>query len=364
MSQSGEDRTSELWVILTPMLGRIARLEHRPSPFRTSFAIEEIDVVLDDGTSLAILLKDLRWQALPESIRRVKPAFLHNPLREIDVYRGLLGVRGRISPLAPVLGGEGLGVRGGLSPLAPEYGGEGSKEVLGTAHCYGAVIDPAADRYWLFLERVPGRELYQVGEFSTWRGVARWLALFHRRFSPEPLRLRWAGQLLKYSGDYYRAWLERARAFLRADSQDRSTFERLAERYDRVIERLLALPATFVHGDFHASNVLVQETAAALRVCPVDWELAAVGPGLMDLAALTAGWAEAERTDLAFAYHAEWAAQAGEVPEVADFLSNLDHCRLHQAVQWLGWAPDWSPPPEHRQDWLGEALRLADRIGL
>jgi thiamine kinase-like enzyme len=26
------------------------------------------------------------------------------------------------------------------------------------------------------------------------------------------------------------------------------------------------------------------------RVCPVDWEMAAVGPGLIDLAALTAGW--------------------------------------------------------------------------
>jgi hypothetical protein len=33
-------------------------------------------------------------------------------------------------------------------------------------------------------------------------------------------------------------------------------------------------------------------------------------------------------------------------------------------VQWLGWSPDWSPPAEHAHDWLGEALHLADKLGL
>ena len=26
------------------------------------------------------------------------------------------------------------------------------------------------------------------------------------------------------------------------------------------------------------------------------------------------------------------------------------------ALQWLGWSDDWTPPPEHRHDWLSEAL--------
>ncbi len=323
-------RTAELRAVLEPMLGRIVRLEHRPSAFRTSFAIEEIDLDLEDGTSVPLLLKDLSEQALLEGARRVKPAFLHNPMREIEVYRSI---------------------------LAPHR--------LGTAHCYGAAINPEADRFWLFLERVPGRELFQVGAFSSWQGVARWLAVFHRRFACEATQLVGAAHLLKVDGDYYRLWLRRARAFLPAGHQTRSGFARLVERYGRVVERLLALPATVLHGEFYASNVLVQETAAGLRVCPVDWEMAAIGPGLIDLAALTAGgWAEAERNDLALAYHAEWAAQGTEIPDAAAFLSALDHCRLHLAVQWLGWARDWSPPPEHRQDWLGEALRLADKIGL
>jgi aminoglycoside phosphotransferase (APT) family kinase protein len=322
-------RTAELRAALEPMLGPIARLEHRPSAFGTSFAIEEIDVHLEDGTPLPILLKDLSPQALLEGARRVKPAFIHDPLREIEVYRSL---------------------------LAPHR--------LGTAHCYGVVTDAAAGRFWLFLERVPGRELYQVGEFSLWKSVTRWLAAFHSRFASDAAGAQ-AFPLLSYDGDYYRLWLRRAQAFLPAGGPARPGFTRLAGRYGRVVERLLALPVTLLHGEFYASNILVQQTVAGLRVCPVDWEMASIGPGLMDLAALTAGgWTEAQKNELALAYYAQWAAQGAEAPQADAFLNALDHCRLHLAVQWLGWARDWSPPAEHRQDWLGEALRLADKLGL
>jgi hypothetical protein len=92
--------------------------------------------------------------------------------------------------------------------------------------------------------------------------------------------------------------------------------------------------------------------------------MAGVGVGLMDLAALTSGkWAEDERTAIAMAYH------SAMVPDYtwatpADFLTALDYCRLALAVQWLGWSPDWSPPPEHKQDWLREAMRLTERLSL
>ena len=102
-------------------------------------------------------------------------------------------------------------------------------------------------------------------------------------------------------------------------------------------------------------------------IAPIDWEIAAVGPGLLDLAALTIGkWTDAER-----------AAPRGRLPggcragaETASHLSDdefdaaLDCCRLHLAVQWLGWEPRWQPPAEHRHDWLGEALTLAERLGV
>jgi hypothetical protein len=28
----------------------------------------------------------------------------------------------------------------------------------------------------------------------------------------------------------------------------------------------------------------------------------------------------------------------------------------------LGWSPEWSPPFDNAQDWLSEALRLAEKL--
>lgn len=313
----------------------IAKLERRPSPYRTSFALEELDLLLDDGTRLRLMFKDLGSQGLLAGAREAKPAFLYNPLREIETYRAI---------------------------LAPSR--------LGEAFCYGAVVEPQIGRYWLFLEKVPGVELYQVGEFATWQQVARWLAGMHGRFAEDVKSLTRATPLLRYDGDFYRLWMRRAQGFLRQgdslESKDvRRRFERLAGRYDQVVERLVALPVTFIHGEFYPSNVLIQNTAAELRVCPVDWEMAAVGPGLIDLAALTTGrWTEDKRIALAIAYRAELAPNGGWPPASEAFLAALDFCHLHLAVQWLGWAPDWSPPPEHAYNWLREALRLADKVRL
>ena len=94
------------------------------------------------------------------------------------------------------------------------------------------------------------------------------------------------------------------------------------------------------------------------RVAPVDWELAAAGPGLSDLAALVSGWPREDREALAAAY-------AGE-PGVPPFTArDLDLARLQVAIQWLGWAPpQWQPPPGQRHDWLAEAAGLAGELGL
>jgi thiamine kinase-like enzyme len=93
-------------------------------------------------------------------------------------------------------------------------------------------------------------------------------------------------------------------------------------------------------------------------VAPVDWELAAAGPGLTDLAALVSGWPDADRRAIAAAYADE--------PEIPAFTErDLDLGRLQVAIQWLGWAPpEWEPPEGQQHDWLGEALALAEGLGL
>ncbi|HEX6386404.1 MAG TPA: aminoglycoside phosphotransferase family protein [Anaerolineae bacterium] len=309
----------------------ITGLERQPFWTQSSFALEELTLHLDDNTTVQLMFKDLSRNALLEGARRAKPIFLYNPLREIETYRTIL-----------------------------------ARHQLGAATFYGAVVDEEIGRYWLFIEKVPGLELYYFG-LDTWQEVARWLAAMHTRFIGMAGSLLPTAPLLVYDGDFYSLWLRRAQAFSRQPEQDHETqrdLEWLAGRYDQVVERLASLPLTFIHGEFYASNVLVQETEDGLRVCPIDWEMAAAGPGLLDLAALIAGsWTEEEKTTLALTYHEALAPGAWR-PEPEAFLTALDYCRLHVAVQWLGWSADWTPPPEHTQNWHQEALNLAEKLGL
>ena len=73
-------------------------------------------------------------------------------------------------------------------------------------------------------------------------------------------------------------------------------------RYGEAIAPLASLPRTFVHGELYPSNVLVVRDDRDPRVCPIDWEMAAIGPGLVDLAALVGGWDPPERERLVAAY--------------------------------------------------------------
>jgi len=296
----------------------VRSIDRRPSEYRTSFALEELDVEVNDGEKLALMFKDLGARALTPAARAAKPGFLRDPLREIEVYREL---------------------------LAPAQ--------LGTPAFYGAETDPARGRYWLFVERVAGVELYQVGERSTWEYVARWLARMHAQLEPCVGR---APHLVDQGADYFRLWPERARRFAAGGTR---LLAHIAGRYDSVATRLAELPRTVIHGEFYASNVLVDSTTTPRRVAPVDWEQAAVGPGLIDLAAHASGrWTQSDRLAITAAYAHEMGLTSDDVGR------DLDLCRLHLALQWLGWSEEWSPPAEHAHDWLREAEQITDTIGL
>jgi hypothetical protein len=273
-------------------------VSRRPFEYRSSAPMSELEA---DGRTL--LLKDLSPSALTEQARAAKLHFLHDPRREPEVYRSLLAGAG-----------------------------------LGTAELAAAVSDSGHDRHWLVVEKVSGVELYQVGELERWAEAMRWLARCHDHFAG----IAPADHLARYDRRFFELWPARAGVSLAG--------------YDAVIARLAGLPTTLVHGDLYASNVLV----ANGRVCPVDWELAGVGPGVLDVAALTSGLPEADAAELAEEYRRALV----RPPDPASFLVDLDCARLHLAIQWLGWSPEWSPPPEHARDWRADLRTLAERAGL
>ena len=301
----------------------VAGMERRPYAYATSYPLEEVTVRLDDGRTLSLILKDLTWERLLADARRSKPHFLYEPRRCIETYRRLLAERG-------------VGAR-----------------------CHGAFADDRTGRYWVLIEKVPGVELWQIGDLGTWESVARWLAGFHRSFADEGERVRQRNPyLLIYGPDYLRLWP--ARALDVASGDDRRRLTAVVAGYDQVVDRLAAIPPSFVHGELYPSNVLVDVAGDGVAVWPIDWEMAGVGAPLLDLAALTAGWEGAEQAKLVDAYLDE----RGPAEWLADVHALLDCCRLHYALQWLGWSPEWSPPPEHARDWVSEAVRLGERLGL
>jgi aminoglycoside phosphotransferase (APT) family kinase protein len=292
-------------------------IQRRPYAYRTSFPVEELQVEVGGRGAATLVFKLLDREELEPGAQLAKPRFLHDPEREPAVYRELLAD----APTGP-----------------PEF--------------FGSVGE--AERLWLFLELVEGRELFQVGERGLWEEAARWLARFHVALAPERERLRSEARLLDHDARFYRRWMERARDFVADGARNAVRVEWLAAVHEPVVEALLDLPRTVLHGEFYASNVLVSDR----RVAPVDWELAALGSGLSDLAALVSGWPEDDRAALAAAY----AAEPG-VPAFDD--RDLGFARLQVAIQWLGWAPpEWEPPKGQRHDWLGEAIALAEELGL
>jgi hypothetical protein len=302
-------------------------LRRRPYRYATSAPLEEVIVTTADGEE-AFILKNLSRDRLPERARAAKPAFLYEPLRELDTYRRLLDPAG-------------------IGPT-----------------CFAAVADPARLRYWLLIEKVPGVELWQVGELEIWEEVGRWLGTFHGRFAGRTNEVRAANpRLLERSERWFRTWANRAKQALATSPDGRAAeLVDMLQRYDREAGIAAALPRTFVHGEFYPANILVVRRDHA-DVYPVDWEMAGIGPGAIDLAALAGGWDAASRRRIEGAY-LDGLRSAGVPITRRELDESLPRCELSLALQWVGWSTDWRPPPQHARDWLGEALRLANEIGL
>jgi Ser/Thr protein kinase RdoA (MazF antagonist) len=299
--------------------------------------IENLEVTVDRGPRLRLVLKDLGLQSLLAEARRVRPHFIYEPSREIAIYQRILDPKRFDTPV-----------------------------------CYGAIDSADTDRHWLFLERVSGPLLWQMGRLQAWVQAAQWLARFHAEFAPLSRSAGRDGQLhlLRYDAPFLRLWLARAEELLHhqsaADSAEtRRRFWRLADRYDRVINHLLDLPTTLIHGEFFPSNIIVRRRKTGLRICPIDWELAAIAPGLFDLATLTSGeWPKDHKATVLSAYHDAGEPDRGRPVPMADLTTAVEYCQLHLCIQMMGWAANWSPPEHHARNWLQEALRLASKLGL
>jgi len=257
----------------------------RRAPFAYASSWPLEEVELERADGSPLRVLVKRLDAAPAS----KPAFLCDPAREAEAYRLL------------------------------------ARERLDTPHCHGGGVG------WVVLELVEGAPLWQRADVEAWAATARWAATLHARFAGRPPA---APALLRRDVALHRRLLARA-----------PVERELAAAGEAAIARLAALPPTLVHGELYPANVLVGEG----RVVVVDWEMAAIAPGVLDLAALATGWAGKSRAAILAAY--------GAVPD-----ADLAAAELLLALQWLGWADGWQAPPEQRRDWLADARAAAERL--
>jgi hypothetical protein len=305
-------------------------VERRPYEYYSSFQLEEVTIGRDNGRRLKLILKNLSPDLMLESAQAFRPSDSSVAEREIGFYRDVL-----------------------------------SAVSLETAEYFGSDCDVERNTYWLLLERVRGNNLAVEGDFDVWIAAAKWLARAHHQL-PQAVRIRRRDvSLSRYGADCFRDWIERFQGGLprlRFDDGTLSVEEMsfLINQARRAADLVDQLPATIIHGEFYASNILVERRDDRLRICPIDWETVGVGPGLLDLAALVAGsWSDGARATLAEAYCSACEELGEGTIDRNDAMTALRCCRLLMALRWSGYPAEWQPPPEHRCNWLAEALWLA-----
>ena len=218
---------------------RVTELQRRPCAYRTSFALEELDVTLADGRAAAADVQGPQSRACLERGRAAGEARL--PARPASARSRSTAT----CSTAPSSGPPPTTAR----PSTRRATATGCSSRTSPAPCCGRSASSRSGR------RPPG------GSRACTRRSRR------RPQAPPP-------SLLRYGPDLYRA-VDRARASSSPSARRRRGATTRARpcmdcplRYEPVVERLAALPPTIVHGEFYPSNVLVQHPTGDVRIAP------------------------------------------------------------------------------------------------
>jgi hypothetical protein len=256
----------------------------------TSYPFQLLSLHLGSGQRLQVVVKDFGSTRLP------KDDIAARAERELAVYRDLLS------------------------------GAEGA-----TARLFGYVRDPIR----LILEHIEGTDLKHHG-VDAWIETAAWLGAFQTQMAERATRLHHCRILIRHDRTFF---LDRAAAARTAITEFGSwaarRLETLLDGYRRMVDVMVDQPLTLVHGSFRPQNILVSTTAGGtMRICPVDWELAAVGSPLYDLAFLADGF-EGPKLDRLLVAYLDGSGHDQSVPG-ADIVHALDCLRLHKIIKSLG----------------------------
>jgi hypothetical protein len=210
-----------------------------------------------------------------------------------------------------------------------------SRMDIETPKFFGTYRPELSDQFWLVTEYLDNAE--PLNYSSNPRAIqlaATWLGHFHRQTegfgdtnSPD--------YLYKYDRDRYlgtiQCGLERAASAGNAAPWQ----DEFQDSWNTVTDQLVRKPVVIIHGDYFPHNIMIRQN----RICPVDWELSALGIGEIDLASLIMGYEQKTVSECAEAYAlARW--QKGNRP--LDFLKILQAAIIFVYCRWIAAPPQLS----------------------
>jgi hypothetical protein len=272
----------------------VAGFSRSRSEVSASYDSYVVTVRLATGGEWKLFLKDFGFSRLP------KEGLDQRRERELGVYRGLL-----------------------------------AEAELDTARYHGSVWDRSEGRFWLLLEFVDGLLLRDC-ELDYWVAAAGWLGRMQGWSAQHLDRLGGCDFLLRHDAGFFLAKAEQAlRAVRQTSASLAARLGDLVSRYDRLVAVMISQPRTLVHGSYRPENVLVDGQVQPPRVCPIDWELAAVGAPLYDLAFITDGFKPAELERLWGTYREQAGVWNLTVPDREEMRYVVDCFRLHKILKSL-----------------------------
>jgi len=206
---------------------------------------------------------------------------------------------------------------------------------LGTPRYYGSLWDRPQGLFGVLLELVPGTPV-RYCEFPYWLSAAGWLGRMQGHFARHSTLLEKCDFLLKHDEHFFHSVAEKAARSVSERSPELARLlTPLLSDYDKVVKTLASPFTTLVHGSYGAGQVLANPGIEPLRLSPIDWEFAGVGPALYDLGVLVDGFKTPRLDELLETYRRETTAHGVPVPD-NDTMNRVIHCcRLHRVMHHL-----------------------------
>ena len=293
----------------------VAAVQTEPIPLPSVFPADLVSVALADGTGLSLFVKHLGNEQADHPDKQDRQ-------REVRVYDSLLR-----DPGLPV----------------PRY--------------YGSRWNAATQHTDVYLEYVPDWSL-KYTDLEHWFTAARRLAHLQAHFGVQTERLLGCDFLLRLDAAYFCAWAERAlSAVIRHAPQLAPRLETVVCRYTSIAELLGRQPLTLVHNDLAPKNVLAHRAWSPARICLVDWEMAGLGCGALDIVHLKYGLDPTAEHRMRTEYCAELV-ETGLLPTHPREVERLfAACEAHQTMCRLAYFDRWGTPPARVAEWVREVER-------